>query len=242
MEWKEQTVCREQAIQETVQRARAEFYAGEQMRLLSRWEFLLRQSRYVKKQWWILQAALLILLWGILQTADSGILVRRSLGVAAPLFVLLTLPEFWKNRSCNAMEVEGTALYSLRQIYAARLTLFALMDVLLLSLFFLGVQRSGTATLWELLVEFLLPFNVSCCISFSCLYCRRLCSETLCMALCGVWTAFWECLVLQDAWYMALSPAVWAALLAASFSLLCGCVIYGQRTWRNAWEVKQIWN
>ena len=241
MNWKD-TVCREEAIQETIRRSKAAFFEAEGARPLSRWEFLLQQSRYIQKHWWLLQGGLLILLWCVLRSADSSQYMQRSLGVAGPLFALLALPELWKNRGCNAMEVEGAALYSLRQIYAARFTLFAGADVLLLSLFFLGVQRSGMATLWELLVQFLLPCNVSCCICFSCLYSRQISSEALCLVLCGIWTAFWESLLLRDAVYQAISPALWGALLAASFAFLGWRIFRGQRSWSKTWEVKPIWN
>ena len=140
------------------------------------------------------------------------------------------------------MEVEGAALYSLRQIYAARLTLFIGMDVLLLSSFFLAARWSGTVTVWELLVEFLLPCNVSCCICFSCLYSPRFSSETLCLVLCGIFAAFWETLLLRDAIYRAVSPVLWAAMLAGSFLLLIRCIRKGQAVLYNVWEVKPIWN
>ena len=118
--------------------------------------------------------------------------------------------------------------------------LFAGADVLLLSLFFLGIQRGGIVPLRELMVEFLLPCNVSCCICFSCLYSRRVSSEAWCLVLCGIWTAFWETLMLRDAVYQALSPAVWTALLAMSFGFLIWRVSMGQKNWHDVWEVKPI--
>ena len=242
MNWKENDVYTEESLQRAIRRATAAFYEGEEARCLSRWEFLVQQSLCIQCRWWVFQGALLILVWCLLKTADSTAYVQRSLGVAAPLFVLLALPELWKNRSCNAMEVEGAALYSLRQIYAARLTLFIGMDVLLLSSFFLAARWSGTVTVWELLVEFLLPCNVSCCICFSCLYSPRFSSETLCLVLCGIFAAFWETLLLRDAIYRAVSPVLWAAMLAGSFLLLIRCIRKGQAVLYNVWEVKPIWN
>lgn len=242
MDWNMKTECREEAVAQTVRAAKAAFFKAEAQRPLTRWEFLLQQSRYIQKHWWLLQGALLILLWFLLQAADSQAYVQRSLGVAAPLFVLLALPELWKNRSCNAMEIEGAAFYSLRQIYAARFTLFAGADLLLLSLFFLGAQRTGIVSLWDLLVQFLLPCNVSCCICFSCLYSKRFSSETFSLVLCGVWTALWESLLLREPVYLAVSPVLWGALLAASFAFLGWSIFKGQRSWSKTWEVKPIWN
>lgn len=234
--------CEEEKIRQTIARSKEAFYECESALPLSHWEFLSLQSRYIKKRWWVLQGGLLTTLLILLYLSESDFSIQRSLGVAAPAFVLLALPELWKNRSCNAMEVEGAALYSLRQIYAARLTLFIGMDVLLLSSFFLAARWSGTVTVWELLVEFLLPCNVSCCICFSCLYSPRFSSETLCLVLCGIFAAFWETLLLRDAIYRAVSPVLWAAMLAGSFLLLIRCIRKGQAVLYNVWEVKPIWN
>ena len=218
MNWKDNDLYSQKALEKAIRRAKAAFYEGEEARCLSRWEFLVQQSRYIQSRWLVLQGALLILVWCLLKAADSTAYVQRSLGVAAPLFVLLALPELWKNRSSNAMEVEGAALYSLRQIYAARLTLFLGIDVGLLSLFFLVVRWSGAVTVWELLVEFLLPCNVSCCLCFACLYSPRHVSQSFSLLLCGIWTVGWELLVLNDPFYLAISVPLWKAMLALSFA------------------------
>lgn len=68
------------------------------------------------------------------------------MGTLAPLFVVLVLPELWKNRSSGALEIECTAYYSLRQIYAARMVLFGLVDLALLTLFFSAALLAGQAT------------------------------------------------------------------------------------------------
>lgn len=36
------------------------------------------------------------------------------MGVASSLFVILMIPELWKNRSCGCMEIEAASCYSLR--------------------------------------------------------------------------------------------------------------------------------
>ena len=108
----------------------------ESLEQLSRAEFLYQQSQYIRKRWWILQGGLLVLLWILLAVSESGVVVQKSMGVAAPLFAVLLLPELWKNRNAQATEIEGTAFYSLRQIYAARIFLFAMADFLLLFAFF----------------------------------------------------------------------------------------------------------
>lgn len=234
--------CEEEKIRQTIARSKEAFYECESAWPLSHWEFLSLQSRYIKKRWWVLQGGLLTALLILLYLSESDFSIQRSLGVAAPAFVLLALPELWKNRSSSAMEVEGSTFYTLRQIYAARLTLFAGVDLTLLSLFFLGVSCTGRITLWELLIQFLLPCNVTCCICFFCLYSAKHGSEGFSMLLSGIWTAAWELLLLNDSVYLTISSPLWCLLLALSIVFLGFSIWQGQRTWNRTWEVKPLWN
>lgn len=72
-------------------------------------EFLIQQGAYIRKRWWFLQFLTLILLWWIMYSAEGNYYVERSMGVFAPVFVILLIPEFWKNRSSGSEEVEGAA-------------------------------------------------------------------------------------------------------------------------------------
>ena len=234
--------CEEEKIRQTIARSKEAFYECESAWPLSHWEFLSLQSRYIKKRWWVLQGGLLTALLILLYLSESDFSIQRSLGVAAPAFVLLALPELWKNRSSSAMEVEGSTFYTLRQIYAARLTLFAGVDLTLLSLFFLGASYTGRITLWELMIQFLLPCNVTCCICFFCLYSAKHSSEGFSMLLSGIWTAAWELLLLNDSVYLTISSPLWCLLLALSIVFLGFSIWQGQRTWNRIWEVKPLWN
>ena len=232
----------EEKLQKTIEISKRSFYEGEAESPLSRWEFLFQQGRYIKKYWWLLQGTLLMGLLWLLQNSVSDDYLRRCLGVGAPFFVILAMPELWKNRSCNAMEVESTTFYSLRQIYAARLTLFAGVDLLLLSLFFFGASFTGRVTVWGMLTHFLLPCCVTCCICFQCLYSARNNSEVFAILLCSLWTGLWEMIVLNDAVYQAISVPVWCAMLAGAIGYLVYSVHCGQREWRQVLEVRPLWN
>lgn len=234
--------CDESRIQQTIESSRRAFIAGEAEYVMSDLEFLYQQSKYIKKYWWLLQAVLLLLLCPLLQMSNSDLYTRRSLGVAAPLFVILLLPELWKNRSFDAMEVEGTTFYTIRQIYAARLTLFAGVDLILLSLFFLGASTLAKLTVWELMIHFLLPFNVACCLCFYGLYNNRTGSEPFSILLCSIWTGLWVLVILSDAVYDCISVPVWLMMLAASFVCLGSCILRGQKEYRKKWEAKASWN
>lgn len=234
--------CDEEKIRETVRLSKEAFYRSEAEAPLSRFDFLIQQGRYLKKRWLLLQGLLLALVLLLLSAAKAPMYLQKCLGITAPLFAVLTLPELWKNRSCGAMEVECAAYYTPRQIYAARLTLFMGVDFLLISLFLFSLSCLGHLPLWELLVSFLLPFNVSCCICFQCLYSRRAFSEVLSILLCLVWTALWGEVVLTEGIYTAVSPLVWAGMLALSFLFLFYSVARGQRNMRNLWEMKPLWS
>ena len=232
----------EAKLQKTIAVSKAAFAAEEAEQTLTSAEFLYQQSKYIKKVWWAAQAVLLFTVCLLLNQMEGALYIRRSLGIAAPLFVILILPELWKNRTYDAMEVEGTTFYTLRQVYAARLTLFAGVDLLLLTAFFIGASFFARVTVMELLIQFLLPFNVACCICFRCLYGGRNQSEALCVLLCSVWCGLWFLVISSETLYDAISVPVWVAMLVLSFAYLVYTLCRGQKTIYKAWEAKASWN
>ena len=131
---------------------------------------------------------------------------------------------------------------ALRQVYAARLTLFAGVDLLLLTAFFIGASFLARLTVMELLIQFLLPFNVACGICFQTLYGGRNNSEAFSILLCSVWTGLWTLVVLNDAVYNAISVPVWMFLLMISFVFMGFSLRKGQKTINRTWEVQPSWN
>lgn len=230
----------EEKLQKTIAISKRAFLEGEQERPVSRLEFLLEQSRYVKKTWWLLQGALLAAVCLLLADMEADYAIRRCLGLAGPLLAVLVLPELWKNRSADATEVECTTLYTLRSIYAARLTLFAGVDLLLLSVFFAGASVLTRVTVWEMLIQFLLPFNVTSVICLATLYSRKIHSETSSMVLCLLWAAVWLLVMEKNEIYNAISAPLWVLALAASFCGLGWVILRGQRNLNL--EAKPVWN
>ena len=225
-----------------IEAAKKAFYEGEQERDASFPEFLYEQSRYIQKRWWILQAAVLLGLWWLLVYTESGAYVKKGMGMAASLFAVLIMPELWKNRNTGAMEIEGTTFYTLRQMYAARIMAFALADGFILGIFFAAVSLSGRITLWEAVVQFFIPFNISCCICFGTLYSRKTGSEVFSVFLCMMWDAVWFLFLLQEPIYEAVTKPVWALIFISSVLYLFYCVSRGQKKWRQMWEVQILWN
>lgn len=232
--------CHEEKIMQTI--VISENALAENRCRMTYYEFLYSQLRFVQKRWWVLQAILLLSTGVLLQWLESDFGIRRCLGIAAPLFAVLILPELWKNRSFEAMEIEGATLYTLRQIYAARITLFAGVDVLLISLFYAGTSANAVASYWELTTQFLFPFCVSCCICLYCLYHYRTGSEILPLFLCSVWASIWLLIFLDDRVYNKVSVFGWVLLLAASISFMGYSIFRGQKGIQKQWEAKPIWN
>lgn len=234
-------VCDESKIRKTIDVSREAFLAGESERTISHIEFLYRQSKFIQKRWWLMQGILLALVCFLLRGMEADFAARRILGLTGPLFVILTFPEIWKNRSFDALEVECTTFYTLRSIYAARMTLFAGVDGLLLSVFYAAASLLTQMTLWEMLTQFLIPCNVTCCICFGTLYSRRIRSQAFSLFLCTLWAGVWSMFVLNDAVFLAISVPVWCSLLAASLFFMGYTLYRGQRKWQNILEVKPIW-
>lgn len=222
-------LCNEKKLQAAIRTSKAAFYENEAASSLSRLEFLYQQSRYIRKHWWILQACVLLLLWLLLATIQSPYYLRRFMGAAAPLFALLILPELWKNQNANALEIECTAFYSLRQIYGARIYLLALADLVLLGVFSLAAVGTGKIPAKLLVIHFFLPYLVTCCICFHTLYSRRIASEAFAILLCAVWSFLWSEFLLNETVYNAISLPLWFAMTAAAALYLGYCIRRGQK-------------
>jgi len=161
-------------------------------RRASYFEFLFEQFKFIKKRWWILQGGILVLLWILLVDSDGGANTERTLGTMSVMFSVMIIPEIWKNRSFSAVEIEKTAFYSLRQICAARILLFAVVD-LLMTTFFFGVSvYTLQISAYRLIIDFLVPFNVSCCICFRLLYSKWNDMEYIAVFLCIACILIWR--------------------------------------------------
>ncbi len=214
----------EAAIQATVQKSKEGFWTHEAEQSLTWPEFIYQQMYYINKVWWLLQAAVLILLWVLLKTARSETYIERCMGILAPMFIILVLPELWKNVSNCSMEIEGAALFSLQKVTAARMILFGMIDLVLLTAFITVGVSSTSITIWEMLVHFLLPMMVTTCIClrlFSVRYWKGILPS---VAASLLWLTLWTLVVLRDDIYSLVSIPVWVGLLILSFAYICYCI------------------
>lgn len=234
--------AREEKIQETLSVSKTALDRAQAETPLSGMDFLVQQAGFIQKRWWLAQFLLLAGLWGCLYANGSSIYERRIMGIAAPLFALLLLPELGKSRRFGTDEIEAASYFSIRKVYAARLLLFAMTDVLMLSVFFLMSSAVLKGSFMDIVVQFFLPMNVTCCICF-----RSLCyggEDPSAFALIASlsWATVWVLVVLQERIYRLISAPMWGAAVALSIVYL----IYSlRRVWNSCgeyWEVNRSWN
>lgn len=231
----------EAAVERAVRRSKAAFREHEAAGSLSWTEFLYRQSRYIDRRWWLLQSLLLLGLWLLLSSARTEPAMRRCIGAGAPLFAVLAAPELLKNRFSRSMEIECAARFTLRQIYAARLVCFALVDLLLLSVFFAAASLAAKLRTLELLTQFLIPFNVACCLQFRTLCSKRAGTELQGILGCLVYSLIWGLAVSNERLYALLSAPAWFVMLGLSLAWLAYCVARTEKECERDLEAS-LWN
>lgn len=231
----------EEAVQRTVKQSQCNFYVNQATELPSYFDFLHAQAVIMQKRWWMIQAGILIVLWVLMNSLTVERDIQLMTAATMPLFVIVAIPELWKNLRHGATEVENTSYFTLRQIYAARLVLFAGADLLLLTIFCGTAVVYGDFTLMDVISQFLIPCTVTCCICFQVLCSRKYHSEPLAVTLCLLWTALWSRLVLEHHIYDQLSGPVWAGLLLLSVAYLGFCI---HRTLKNSNKLIEVttWN
>lgn len=227
----------EDRIQQTVEASMASFFRSESEKILPYHSFLCIQFRLIQKRWWVLQTGVLALVWAALLPAQDNPYICRSFGLAATLFVILIIPELWKNRANCCMEIEGSTYYALRQIYSARLLLFGLTDILLVSLFCCMAAVSLRISLTELLIQFIFPMTVTACICFGIFGSRNQFNESAALGMCILWSALWWCILMDEELYSAITVPVWITLLGMAFLFLIITVCRLIRQCDDIWEV-----
>lgn len=210
----------ERNIKETVKKSIKVYCFAEEERLLTYWEFLWRQLCLIRKRWWLFQLLLLSVLWAVLPSVHGEQTIQRIMGVAASLFIILIIPEFWKSQTYQSMEIEAVSYYSLRQIYAARMLLFGIVDIVLIT-FFGGLSSiTLNVALSQFLVQFIFPMSVTACICFGILCSKHPFSEMTAVMMCILWTAVWLLVVLDEKIYATITFPLWITFLGVTIFFL----------------------
>ncbi len=191
----------------------------------SYFEFLFEQSKFIRKRWWILQGGILLYVWYWLSNYVLDLKdMMRILGIFASVFVVLIVPEIWKNQRNGAVEIEEASYYTLRQICAARMLLFGVVDFAIIMIFLIATYMTTGFAIQDIVVNFILPVNVSSCICFRTLYSKWEKSEYLAMLLCLVWIGVWMMIVSNDFLYKKIAMPVWGMMILLTFAYCAFCV------------------
>lgn len=224
---------REEHVQATIAAARASFVRAESEMPMATHTFLRIQLALIHKRWWLAQALLLVLVALALPGLAEIALMARGLGVTAALFVILVIPEFARNSSANAMEIEGTTHYTLRHIYAARLVLFGGVDLVILTGFCGALTLALQLSLATLVTQFLLPLVTTACLCFAVLSSPRAAQGTVAICACLFWSGVWWLIVANDGLYSQIALPLWLVLFALS---LLALAIFARRYLKHATE------
>ena len=188
-------------------------------------EFLYEQAGFIRKRWWALQGLVLCCLWFWMERyAQDAKDMMRIMGIVATAFVILIIPELWKNKRNRAVEIEQSCVYTLRQIASARMLLFGVVDLCIVGIFLTVTYHTVAISLYDLLLDFLLPVNVSCGICFRLLYSRWGEAEYIAVLCSLLWIGLWLGIVMNDVVYEKIVLPAGAGLILFSFVYVGFCV------------------
>ncbi len=183
-----------------------------------------------------MQGAVLITLWFLLRDSDSTEYMGRIMGILASAFAILIIPEIWKNRKCSTVEIESASFYSLRQICAARILLFAIVDLMMVVVFFMVTFNTIPVPVYNMVINFMIPFNVSSCICFRLLYSKWMESEYIAVFISMVWIVVWSAIVTHNSVYQIIAEPVWVGLVILSSGYLVFLIQKSQLIGGNVWR------
>lgn len=81
-------------------------------------------------------------------------LFYENAGSCFSVFIVMIIPEFWRNKESNSCQIEVTCLFSLRQIYSARIFLIGIVDIVMLTIFLTVACINMKMQFTDLLVQF----------------------------------------------------------------------------------------
>ena len=229
-------------IQKTIELSKQAFYKGLESRQSTWSQFLTGQIRFIRKRWWVLQFLILTLLWSVMYLGNSKSVLRREAAALIPLFGMMLMPELWRNVYYHSTEVENTSCFTMRQIYAARLTIFSLADLLLLTIFFLISMVTVRLTLLDMIIHFMIPLNVTACICLGTLCWRRIRSEYAAVGLFIIWVGICYRIINNEPLYHSISLAMWIGLMLLSFAGMFLTGKYLLKTSQQYAEEGLLWN
>ena len=147
---------REEKILETIQKSKEIVMEVQSENTMSYTEFLFSQFRLIRKRWWMLQAMLLVLVFLIMPSLKDTTYFMRMLGVASVFFIVMIIPEFWRNKESNSCQIEVNLFCSPfnDRFIPARIFLIGIVDIVMLTIFLTVACINMKMQFTDLLVQF----------------------------------------------------------------------------------------
>lgn len=220
----------EKKLLQTIDAAKKEYNRQMLLEPMNGFEFLFQQMMTLSKRYWIMQLIVFFVAVFCLRFMNvyDGMNENKIIycAIFAPLLIIFSIPELWRNISTNTYEVENTTYYDLRKVYLSRLVLVGMLDLIIATLLIGIVVQSSEFSVHEAVIYFFVPFNFNCCICFSLLSSRKISSELIAVSGCISGAGIWYLLVKDYHVYELLQMKTWYLLLILSLVYL---VFVGRR-------------
>lgn len=157
----------EKALEETICKARgieggsSRYLSSERMTM---GQFFFDQCRFVRPHTWLLKAGMALLMAVYLPKSIewSETWFWTIVSLAGPLLCLINANELWGFFQPGIIEIQMTAKYSLRHVFLSRLTLFGIIDVLVIGTASAVMGSSGAGAAWQVLLYSTVPYLMMC--------------------------------------------------------------------------------
>ena len=154
------------------------------------------------------------------------------------MFSVMIVPEIWKNRRFSAVEIEKNGiLFTAPDLCCKDIAICSSGSGYDYSFFSISVYTLQISA-YRIIIDFLVPLNVSCCICFRLLYSKWNDMEHIAVFLSISCILIWTLIVSTDSIYQKISVPIWVGLLIISFGYLIFCVHKSQCNCEINWEVK----
>lgn len=227
----------EKALEETIYRAR-ELTAwisrtGDERMTMG--QFFFDQCRFVRPHTWLLKAGLALLMAVCLPGSITGseIWFWTVVSLAGPLLCLINANDLGGFFQPGIIEIQMTAKYSLRHAFLARLTLFGVIDAIVIGAVSAVMTACGTAAAWQVLLYSTVPYLLMCT---GCMVIFQKVREESTLFCCAAWA------VLLAGGLLASQSMGWQIYDAetASAWLLAGAAAMAVAVWQTAKLIKYM--
>lgn len=226
------------ALEETIYRARSmEDGISSRIRAerMTMGQFFFDQCRFVRPHTWLLKVGIALIMAACLPKSLiwSETWFWTFISLAGPLLCLINANDLWGLFQPGIIEIQMTAKYSLRHVFLSRLTLFGMIDVIVIGTASAVMSFSGTGTAWQVLLYSTVPYLVMC---MGCMLIFQKVREESAVFYCGAWAGLLTggILVIQSmGWqiYDADTASVW---------LLAGAAALAGAVWQTVEFVKRM--